>query len=197
MGSQSSGGSKWLSRLFFGGVTALGIGLLCIPFLPVGHSPCSRPDPPFNCAMNLHHLGTAFMMYVQDYDEHFPPLSEWHRRTEMYVRRRKSFYCYSVLPESSYAAFSPLSRRPLAQIWTVSETPILYDSVRTQPSPYDQLLSLPEPERHNGRNSVAYADGNVKKMRNYEVHKQGCQVFLTLIGDTPQQRKAQRSKQRL
>jgi prepilin-type N-terminal cleavage/methylation domain-containing protein/prepilin-type processing-associated H-X9-DG protein len=60
-----------------------------------------------SCLSNVKQLGTAFMMYAQDYDETFPryqvvvtPTSYWANQIEPYVKLRKLWYCPSF-PGSS------------------------------------------------------------------------------------------------
>jgi prepilin-type N-terminal cleavage/methylation domain-containing protein/prepilin-type processing-associated H-X9-DG protein len=55
-----------------------------------------------SCVSNVKQLGTAFMMYAQDYDETFPryqvvttPVSYWANQIEPYVKLRKLWFCPS------------------------------------------------------------------------------------------------------
>ena len=63
-----------------------------------------------SCASNLKNLGTAVLMYVQDYDEHFPlaayatptfDVVTWHDLTDPYAKNTAIWHCPS----------SPLSKQ--------------------------------------------------------------------------------------
>lgn len=196
MEPQASKGTNWLSWLFGGVIALIGIGFLFVLLTPLSYSPCEKPRLP-QCISNLKQLGIGFAMYLYDYDERFPPLREWNQRILIYVKKQDIFYCPSGSrgdAKSYYAAFAPLQLRLIEQIPEPLTTPLVYDSIRMKPSPYDQLLSLPEPGRHQGGNHVAYVDGHAKQRLNPTIHEQGLKAFLELMGEAPKDPAAQGSK---
>jgi hypothetical protein len=197
MEPRTSRGIGWWSRLFLGGITVLGIGFLCLllenPYL--FNPPCGRPRQVF-CHNKLKRLGWGLLMYIQDYDERFPPYRNWEELMYFYLKSKDEFFCiYSKEPyKSYYAAFAPLKLRPLAQIEKPAETPAFYDSTSTKPSSYDFLTSLPIPERHDGRNCVVYVDGYTEYSRNPEIWRQGLEAIEALNRQRVERSKAPPSK---
>lgn len=199
MEPQAPTGTRWLSYLFWGVIAFTGIGFMYFLFMPVYSLPCGggSQSPQMQCMNNLKQLGIGFAMYCQDYDDRLPPFRDWNQKILIYVKTRDLFYCPSGGTgdsKSYYAAFASLELRPLEQIPEPAKTPLLYDSVRTKPSPYDPLLSLPVPGRHLGENIVAYADGHAKWTPDRVIREQGLKAFLQLIGETPKDPAAQGSK---
>lgn len=177
MGTRSSRLKNWMSLLYAGGIALLAIAALSILYPhPTVILRCWKSRYTA-CPNSLHRLGMAYSMYLQDYEERFPPFREWNQRISPYIGGVSRFYCPTELPDALnvyyYAAFVPLKLRPLQQIDNSETTPLLYDSTCIHPSPYDYLTSLPEPERHDRRNNVLYVDGSVKRMRNHQVRQQG------------------------
>jgi prepilin-type processing-associated H-X9-DG protein len=200
MEPRTSRGIGWWSRLFLGGVTVLGIGFLCIllenPYL--FSSPCGKPRQ-ILCPNNLKRLGVGLLLYIQDNDERFPPFHDWNQLINPYIKDRYCFFCPlgGREPDAKYyAAFALLEMRFLEQIEKPAETPAFYDSTSTKPSPYDFLRSLPVPERHNGGNYVAYADGHAKYSRNPEIWRQGDEAIEELLRKIPENPKTPPSKSR-
>lgn len=116
------------------------------------------------CLSNLKQLGTAQIMYSQDYDEHFPLASQWGDLTESYVKDRERYRCPSVSDKGGfgYAMNSEMSRKKFDQITNHDQTLLLYDSTNLSWNAHDKVASLPDPYRHKDVNNVAYADGHAK-----------------------------------
>lgn len=109
------------------------------------------------CQSNLKQVATALMMYVQDYDETYPPLAstaQMQNRLRPYLRNNAAFSC----PETR------LAYRP---------TPALGElRLETLPAP-DKITAIRDAAPHpgfgypgnryeNGTWNIAYADGHVK-----------------------------------
>ena len=99
------------------------------------------------CLSNLKQMATGMMMYVQDYDEKFPPMksaAQVQNRLRPYVKREPAFFC--PVTKKPYQPIKALSGKSLATIKEPASIPALFDAV-------------PHP---NGREFTAYADGHVK-----------------------------------
>jgi prepilin-type processing-associated H-X9-DG protein len=104
-----------------------------------------------SCQSNLKQFGLGMMMYVQDYDERFPPMKlnlQAQNRVYPYVKNRNVYSC----PETgtAYLTNPALNYVYLAQVPSPASTMMLRDA---QP----QTTDSGKP----GWN-VAYADGHVK-----------------------------------
>ncbi|MCW5933289.1 MAG: hypothetical protein KIT45_03195 [Fimbriimonadia bacterium] len=115
-----------------------------------------------HCLSNLKQLGTAQMMYIQDYDEHFPMASQWGDLTEPYLKDRAKYRCPSVSDQGGfgYAMNSEMSQKKFDEIKKPDQTLLLYDSTNLAWNAHDKVASLPDPHRHSDKNNVAYADGH-------------------------------------
>ncbi|HET6382121.1 MAG TPA: DUF1559 domain-containing protein [Armatimonadota bacterium] len=83
-----------------------------------------------SCASNLKQLGLATLMYVQDYDEKFPPGDNWHGDTAAVDPR---YYCGNRFMLSSYIKDEGVWHCPDDGNWDTSgETAAQYTSYGTQ-----------------------------------------------------------------
>ena len=62
-----------------------------------------------------------------------------------------------------YAFNSTLARKPLPTK-DPETVPMVYDSINYGPNASDPFISLPNPGRHRGRNSIVYADGHSRSV---------------------------------
>ena len=60
-----------------------------------------------------------------------------------------------------YAMNSEVGGKRISEIASPAGTPLLFDSTLTGPNAHDNLSSLPSPGRHQGKNYVLFADGQV------------------------------------
>lgn len=130
---------------------------------------------------NVKQLGLATLMYAEDYDERFPPASNWQAGALTYTKSDKIFHCPSASPATgqsgapagSYAFNSALNRMKQARMAEPKTTVLLYDSTDLRPNANDALTSLPSPGRHHQRNNVGFADGHVQVWPDSEPLPQG------------------------
>ncbi|MFN3691099.1 MAG: hypothetical protein ACK4UU_09265 [Fimbriimonadales bacterium] len=113
------------------------------------------------CLTNLRQIGQASQMYLQDYEERFPPANRWGDGLRPYVRDDAVFRCPSVpVRDFGYAMNSELSRRAMAKISAPETVPLVYDSSNLAWNAHDPLQSLPYPPRHSSfGNNILFADG--------------------------------------
>lgn len=155
-------------------VLALAIGGLCLCSCPIiaaivfpVFAQAREKARQTACLANLKQIGLAAQMYLQDYDNHFPPANRWGDALDIYRKDRTLFRCPSV-PEGKYgyAMNSKLSRWSVAQFAQLEQTPLAYDSTNLEWNAHDAVSSLPNPPRHGGEvNNVAYADGAARAVR--------------------------------
>lgn len=125
---------------------------------------------------NLKQLGLAVMMYLQDYDEVFPPLKtpETFRPLLMpYIKNNAVFFIPNTEPKVGYVANASLSYHTQADIAKPAETVMFYEPMMN-------------PEE-KGRN-VAFADGHAKLVGEEEFQrllKQSQMKILTRKAEPP------------
>jgi prepilin-type processing-associated H-X9-DG protein len=102
-----------------------------------------------SCESNLKQLALAEMMYVQDYDSHFPRAGEYHKLIFPYVKNEMVFQCPVG---GTYAMNSKLSGLELKTIAEPSRTILLFDVDASGRPAY----------RHDGEIALAFADAHVK-----------------------------------
>ena len=102
--------------------------------------------PNHECQVRLKQVALGMMMYVQDYDERFPPMQtakQVQNRLRPYVKREAVFYC--PVTRQPYQPIKAMGGKSLAGVSDPAKTPMLFDS-----------------RRHpDGTENTAYADGRV------------------------------------
>ena len=119
------------------------------------------------CQSNLKQLGLGVMMYVQDYDERYPPADMW---AEVLVPYAPSTDVYECPSGGGYAFNSELSGLGLWELSGPAECPALFES-EAGSAPFhlansnDPVTSFvkrhPFPDSSDAHGNVAYADGYV------------------------------------
>jgi prepilin-type processing-associated H-X9-DG protein len=116
------------------------------------------------CLSNTKQAGLAILMYQQDYDERYPPASQWMTVTDPYVKNESVYRCPEVRSNGpnayGYAYNSNLNLAPMDKVADPRDTAVLWDSTNLKKSASDTLQSLPIPGRHSGGNSIGLADGH-------------------------------------
>jgi prepilin-type processing-associated H-X9-DG protein len=128
-----------------------------------------------SCLSNVKQIGTAFDMYLQDYDDRLPPNSDWTSRLFPYLRNERLLQCPSVagpevhdysrtsgLSSFGYAYNSKLAEATQKEIGNAKSRVLIYDSTNLARDASDLVTSLPDPPRHQGRNNIGYADGHAR-----------------------------------
>ena len=124
-----------------------------------------------SCKSNLKQISVGLLMYVQDYDETYPPASTWQEGLKPYLAPRNAsggstppanlLECPSrqgVVP--GYAFNRNLAGKGLDKVFVPNETPALFESSLGTPSASDTLASFVTPHRNQG--NVGFVDGTVR-----------------------------------
>lgn len=101
------------------------------------------------CAGQIEQLATAFLMYAADCDDVLPHDPNFKASVMPYVRNAEQFACPNTMIE--FAVNDDLVGKNITNLLDVTTTVMLYEG-------YQKKLSGP----HDGRSSVAYADGHTK-----------------------------------
>ncbi|MCW3096287.1 MAG: hypothetical protein JWL77_1905 [Chthonomonadaceae bacterium] len=118
-----------------------------------------------SCLSNVKQLGLGFMMYAQDYDEHYPLPRSWNEGVYPYIKNWAVFHCPYVEEENlpTYAMNRRLKSVLLARIETPQNTVLLFDSIPGKNLSGGREL-LPDPPRHGTGDyySIGFTDGHAK-----------------------------------
>jgi prepilin-type processing-associated H-X9-DG protein len=114
-----------------------------------------------SCLSNEKQLCLGLLQYVQDYDEVYPPATQWTDGIQPYVKNNQILVCPSK-PELScgYAFNSNLGGSHTAELTQPASTVMLFESdwgMNAAGGP--ELLAAP---RHQGGLDFGYADGHCK-----------------------------------
>ncbi len=141
-----------------------------------------------SCSSNLKQLGLAMAMYVQDYDETFPPLGynwaagddadrAWAYRIETYVKNTQVFKCPSQANTNaracSYCAAQGMGTRSsgnaLASVGSPSQCVMLSEENNLNVDTIDKAnwssICYLAGNRHNDGQNIVFVDGHVKWLK--------------------------------
>lgn len=112
------------------------------------------------CQSNVKQMAMGLQMYAQDYDDRLPPAPVWGTVIQPYIRNPQLFRCpqRQFLP-SGYAYNYLLDRRPLAQVLSPAQAPMVHESSLGLMNGTDKLESFVAP--HGGNGTLAYVDGHI------------------------------------
>jgi len=116
-----------------------------------------------SCQSNAKQVAVGMMMYVQDYDERYPPTTTWQNDVMPYIKNALVYQCTErpYMPYG-YAYNKLLDKLTMDKLTAPANTPMLYESTLGYLGAADKLESFVTP--HNGLGTVAYADGHVKSV---------------------------------
>ncbi|MBM3477200.1 MAG: hypothetical protein FJX75_28360 [Armatimonadetes bacterium] len=122
------------------------------------------------CLNQMKQLGLAELMYVQDYDERYPPADKWCDATSLgYITKWETHHCPADSAAFSYAMNHKLSRVSLGRVEDPRRTILLYESRTGRRNECDQRGtpgdSVPDPPRHQGGNNFGFVDGHVEWLK--------------------------------
>lgn len=119
---------------------------------------------PFTCASVIKQQLLTMQMYTSDFDDHYPLAYSWYSATFPY-RKTNDLGCPVVRAihpgQTGYAYDSRLHGLPAKKVVKPEAQPMIYDSTSLAADSSDPYTSLPIPGRHDGTNSVGYADGHM------------------------------------
>jgi prepilin-type processing-associated H-X9-DG protein len=115
---------------------------------------------------NLKQDSLAMLMYVQDYDEMLPPMSQWMDRSNPYLHKNsRTLQCPEVSNASrgnaskfGYAGNSEISEKSMSTIAHPESTLLIYDSTNVAWNAHDARKTLAA--RHEGKVGIGFLDGH-------------------------------------
>jgi prepilin-type processing-associated H-X9-DG protein len=118
------------------------------------------------CLTNVKLTSFGLVMYLQDYDDRFPPASTWMDQLLPYVKIEGDFHCPAAGGVDSgrygYAFSSKLAGKTLKEIGDPASRILIYDSTSLHRNASDPVTTLPNPRRHLRWNNISYADGHAR-----------------------------------
>jgi uncharacterized membrane protein len=122
------------------------------------------------CLAHMKDLAVATQMYLEDYDNRFPPAAEWCESLKEYARSRTEvFHCPAARNlECAYAYNATLSARMYDQLADAARLPVVFESDRGWEAAGGPELVPPEP-RHFGGDNLGFADGHAAWMSRQRV----------------------------
>jgi prepilin-type processing-associated H-X9-DG protein len=117
------------------------------------------------CLSNVKELGRALMMYVQDWDETYPPAESWSDGAARYLQPtevQSLFRCPAAASPYSYAFNEALDRMPLRRLDAPTETVMLLESAAKLRNATGDRDARAVPPRHSGGANYGFADGHAR-----------------------------------
>jgi len=122
-----------------------------------------RPPPPKTCRDNLKQLGTALLMYLQDWNERLPPASRWADALKPYVRHEAVWHCPQDRRPGrpSYAMNRELAGKSLKDSHNWHRV-LLFESDAAARNRVEGARAVCSPGRHKGGNNYLLMDGRIQ-----------------------------------
>lgn len=152
---------EWIACL---GVAAF-IGAV---IFPVYACACKIATPASLCLSNTKQVSMAILMYLEETDGKLPNRDGWMDAVAGYAKNPKIFIDPEIKLKGGhgFAYDSRLSDKKQTAFLHPDRQPMVFDSINLGRNASDPFVSLPNPGRHKGRNSVGYLDGHVKGIGN-------------------------------
>jgi len=152
--------SPWLTS----GIVALVLVLVCGGILAAVAIPAfgsaRKKAQQTSCMSNLKQISLGLLMYQQDYSGRFPPSGDWQGVVFPYIRNQQIFTCPAAPQEQGYAYNHQLDGLLGNQVTQPAMTFLGWDAGAAPPGVTPP--SGTTPNRHNGGDNFAFADGHVK-----------------------------------
>ena len=117
-----------------------------------------------SCLSNVKQLNLGLLMYSQDYDDRFPPASQWGDLLWPYTKTREIFKCPRATSPYSYAFNKKLNLLPQKNVKDDKVTVMLFEANATSINAFGgKGMLVPEP-RHNDVNSFGFVDGHARSV---------------------------------
>lgn len=126
-------------------------------------APAPQQSAQGSCEERLKRLYTAALMYSDSWDQMLPPADRWEEALKETLSDAASLDCPALgTGKHGYAMNSEVGGKRVSEIADAAGTPLFYDSTLPPPNAHDNVASLPQPGRHDGRNYIVYLDGSVR-----------------------------------
>ncbi len=167
----SSQGRLHGRELAIAGICVSGFMLLTFPMLAAILFPvfarAREKARQTSCLSNTKQIGTAMLMYAQDYDEIWAMRENWREAVNPYVKNDEVFRCPSApQQDNGYAYNGSLSMLSLVVIPSPAETPLAFDATGGRnASGGADLLAF----RHHGGANIVFSDGHARWQQEHSV----------------------------
>ena len=155
--------------------------ILAALLFPVFATNCYPSSPRSHCLSNLKQIGLGFLMYAQDYDDHFPTVAAsggWSNAAQPYIKTWQVFHCPATNSTrdgqtTDYYMNARLSNVNTLKIENGALSILLGDGTASQAPDYS-LMRLPDAwrqqetspaHRHLETANYLFADGHVKSLK--------------------------------
>ncbi len=117
-----------------------------------------------SCFSRVKGIGIGLRMYTDDSDDTFPKAEAWMDLILIYQRSPREFHDPQGVPKEAYgyAYRDSASGLKTSGIKKPESYAVVFDSTLLRWNSHSELSTLPHPGRHNGRDTVGYADGHAK-----------------------------------
>lgn len=155
------------------GTVLSGINILLLPFYigivagimyPVIHR-ASGTSREAQCLSHVRQLGFAMMMYLEEYDDAYPPASSWCDALDVYVMDRDVWACPDDKGTTSSYVFNDSLPRTVNEIQRPEETILIFEGKGGWNAHGGESSAV---FRHSGGMSVVYADGHASFVESFE-----------------------------
>ncbi|MFN3651869.1 MAG: hypothetical protein ACK47B_20030 [Armatimonadota bacterium] len=117
------------------------------------------------CHSHLKQLSTALALYLEEWDETYPPADRWGDRIATFLpneEREAAFRCLGTRSPYGYALNRAVAGRPVREIADPETVILVEHDARTRNETVEPGTTLPS-DRH-GRSKVARMDGSVRSI---------------------------------
>jgi prepilin-type processing-associated H-X9-DG protein len=152
------------SKRFVEAIAAIGIVLFLAGVLFPVFAVSGPSGPTTQCLSNGKQLGLGMLLYASDFDERLPHSDHWLSDLDPYVKNPDLACPATPTKRYGYAMHLSLSGAELKSVEKPEERIMLFESIAVIPNAAGDEGLLPNPGRHKGRNTIAYADGHVKRV---------------------------------
>lgn len=116
------------------------------------------------CASNLKQHLLSAVLYANDHDDTMPLAHNWYTALRPF-RKSEELRCPTVAEAHEnalgYAYDSRMHGVSIYDVPTPATQTLIFESTSVALNTSDPFTSIPIPGRHNGRNSIGYADGHL------------------------------------
>jgi prepilin-type processing-associated H-X9-DG protein len=153
--------SKFRISLMEGLALASIVIIIAAIVYPSGHPLRERGGSP-SCLSNVKQLGIGILMYLQDFDDRFPPAPKWGDAADPYLKNHYLFKCPKATNPYGYAFNKYLNLLPRKKVKDEKMTVMIFEANATSMNATGgKGLLVPQP-RHDGKNVFGFVDGHAE-----------------------------------
>jgi prepilin-type processing-associated H-X9-DG protein len=126
------------------------------------------------CRSNMKNLGTALLMYAQDWSETLPPEQSWDKAAISTIKPEEvgtAFKCPSANSPFGYGYNRALDKMKLGRVESPAETVLLLEQDAMSRNSVGDKASQPATHRHTGGNNIGFCDGHCNWTNSYSEKK--------------------------